>query len=310
MIFSSRVWPCRLDPNMTTSTTTTTTPQVHDLTSLLRTWYPAELFSPATPASASTSTSTSTSTAASGGSPPRPRPFVTLTYAQSIDAKIAGPGGTQIRLSGAESMYLTHALRALHDSILVGVGTVVSDDPQLSARLPIPLPIEQQPRPLILDPNLKSPTTCKLIRNHRKGTMPRPTFFCSEESTLPNDRRQEFEAAGARVEVLPLQATSRLSLTALLARQDLLGRSLMIEGGASVITAFLEAGLVDLLIITVAPTIVGEGICAVRQGLSLLRCAFYSQNLPPDLEPVETRVFGKDTVIVARPKKQAELNGQ
>ncbi|KDE08280.1 hypothetical protein MVLG_01544 [Microbotryum lychnidis-dioicae p1A1 Lamole] len=280
---------------MTTSTTTTTTPQVHDLTSLLRTWYPAELFSPATPASASTSTST----AASGGSPPRPRPFVTLTYAQSIDAKIAGPGGTQIRLSGAESMYLTHALRALHDSILVGVGTVVSDDPQLSARLPIPLPIEQQPRPLILDPNLKSPTTCKLIRNHRKGTMPRPTFFCSEESTLPNDRRQEFEAAGARVEVLPLQATSRLSLTALLARQDLLGRSLMIEGGASVITAFLEAGLVDLLIITVAPTIVGEGICAVRQG-----------NLPPDLEPVETRVFGKDTVIVARPKKQAELNGQ
>lgn len=60
------------------------------------------------------------------------RPFVTLTWAQSIDGKIAGPNGRQVRLSGDESMYMTHRLRARHSSIMVGVNTMMSDDPQLS----------------------------------------------------------------------------------------------------------------------------------------------------------------------------------
>ncbi|SCV68810.1 BQ2448_931 [Microbotryum intermedium] len=278
---------------MATSTTTAAAPTAQpDLRSLLRSWYPAEVVSPGP--SASSSSSTSAASEVDDPSRPRRRPFVTLTYAQSLDAKIAGPGGSQVRLSGNESMYLTHALRALHDSILVGVGTVLSDDPQLNARLPTFLPLEQQPRPLILDPNLNSPLTCKLIRNHRNRTMPQAVFFYSEQSTLAKERTKAFEAAGARVDSLPLQADSRLSLAALLERRDLLGRSLMVEGGAKVIASFLESGLVDLLIITVAPTIVGEGIRALRQG-----------NLPPELEHVETRAFGKDTVIVARPKKAA-----
>ena len=62
-------------------------------------------------------------------------PFVTLAYAQSLDGSIAGETGKPLRLSGSESMHMTHLLRAWHDSILVGVGTVVADDPSLTVRL-------------------------------------------------------------------------------------------------------------------------------------------------------------------------------
>lgn len=61
------------------------------------------------------------------------RPHVTLTYAQSLDAKIAGANGNQLILSGKESLVMTHWLRTMHDAILVGVGTALNDDPQLNS---------------------------------------------------------------------------------------------------------------------------------------------------------------------------------
>lgn len=67
-------------------------------------------------------------------SPPSPsRPFLTLTFAQSLDAKIAGIGGQQLALSCSESMVMTHWLRSKHDGILVGIGTAMNDNPQLNS---------------------------------------------------------------------------------------------------------------------------------------------------------------------------------
>jgi hypothetical protein len=60
---------------------------------------------------------------------------VTLTYAQSLDGRIAGKDGLQLRLSGDESMLLTHWMRTRHDAILVGIGTALNDDPQLNGKL-------------------------------------------------------------------------------------------------------------------------------------------------------------------------------
>ena len=69
--------------------------------------------------------------------PPDTRPLVTLTFAQSLDAKIAGRDSQQLALSGRESMLMTHWLRSKHDAILIGIGTALNDDPQLnSASLP------------------------------------------------------------------------------------------------------------------------------------------------------------------------------
>ena len=66
--------------------------------------------------------------------PPSIRPHVTLTFAQSTDAKIAAIPGKQLILSGDESMQMTHWLRSMHDAILVGIGTALNDDPQLNSR--------------------------------------------------------------------------------------------------------------------------------------------------------------------------------
>jgi 2,5-diamino-6-(ribosylamino)-4(3H)-pyrimidinone 5'-phosphate reductase len=68
--------------------------------------------------------------------PPSIRPHITLTFAQSTDAKIAAIPGKQLILSGDESMQMTHWLRSMHDAILVGIGTALNDDPQLNSRHP------------------------------------------------------------------------------------------------------------------------------------------------------------------------------
>lgn len=63
------------------------------------------------------------------------RPYVTLTFAQSLDAKIAGQNGQQLILSGKQSMIMTHWMRTMHDGLMIGVGTALNDDPQLNSRL-------------------------------------------------------------------------------------------------------------------------------------------------------------------------------
>ncbi|KAL0581090.1 2,5-diamino-6-(ribosylamino)-4(3H)-pyrimidinone 5'-phosphate reductase [Marasmius crinis-equi] len=64
---------------------------------------------------------------------PSSRPRVTLTFAQSIDSKIAGVNGKQLILSGKESMIMTHWMRTMHDAILIGIGTASNDNPQLNS---------------------------------------------------------------------------------------------------------------------------------------------------------------------------------
>mmetsp|Transcript_34521 Transcript_34521/g.55844 ORF Transcript_34521/g.55844 Transcript_34521/m.55844 type:complete len:147 (+) Transcript_34521:57-497(+) len=87
------------------------------------------------------------------------RPFVTLTYAQSLDGSISAERGSPLLLSGKESMTMTHALRAAHDAILVGVGTLIADDPSLNVRHVN----GTNPRPIILDSSLRMPLNRKLF---------------------------------------------------------------------------------------------------------------------------------------------------
>src|SRR5258708_3330412 len=90
---------------------------------------------------------------------PRERPFVTLAYAQSVDGSISIARGLRSALSGPESLRYTHALRAGHHGILVGVGTVLADDPELRVRL-----VEgRDPQPVIVDSHLSTPLHAKLL---------------------------------------------------------------------------------------------------------------------------------------------------
>ncbi|KAJ7492361.1 dihydrofolate reductase-like domain-containing protein [Mycena latifolia] len=193
--------------------------------------------------------------------PPPARPHVTLTFAQSLDGKIAGAGGAQLALSGAESMRMTHWLRTMHDAILVGIGTALNDDPQLNTRhLPPDAVPHRAPRPVVLDSRLRLPTTCKLLRNHSAGAGRRPWVVGVAPVTADADwqaRSDVLTAAGARVLLLPAAtAHDPSALLALLRAEGI--QSLMVEGGARVIATFLGAAeCIDTLLITTAPLLVG-----------------------------------------------------
>ncbi|KAJ1918196.1 2,5-diamino-6-(ribosylamino)-4(3H)-pyrimidinone 5'-phosphate reductase [Mycoemilia scoparia] len=95
------------------------------------------------------------------------RPYVTLTYAQSLDGKL-GVEGYQLLLSGSESYGMTHRLRSNHDGILVGINTVINDNPRLTARLKVcekahQLPSYENPQPIVLDSKLRIPLDRRLL---------------------------------------------------------------------------------------------------------------------------------------------------
>jgi GTP cyclohydrolase II len=182
------------------------------------------------------------------------RPFVTLSYAQSLDGCIAARPGQPLILSGHQSLVLTHRLRATHDAILVGIGTVLSDNPQLTVRL-----VEGKlPQPIVADTRLRCPMDANLLREH-----PLPLLIATGEMA-DRERQKELEAARARILRLPMDAEGRVSLPALLDRLGEMNiNSLMVEGGARIITSFLSERLVDQLILTVAPKLVG-GMHGIR----------------------------------------------
>lgn len=221
------------------------------------------------------------------------RPHVTLTFAQSADGKIAGPGKKQLALSCKESMLMTHKLRTMHDGILVGIGTVLNDDPQLNARLlPAPPPVPDLPRPIVLDSALRTPLTSKLLRNYANRTGRQPLLICSKDA--PVDHQVALQRAGAQV--IRLDTTvhgSGLDWGAVLSRVKAAGvQRLMVEGGAAIIDSLSQQQqLLDTLLVTIAPINVGT------DGLG------YSASLPRDNNPTswilrnEAR-FGIDTVII------------
>jgi GTP cyclohydrolase II len=181
------------------------------------------------------------------------RPFVTLSYAQSLDGCIAARRGQPLALSGPQSLILTHKLRAAHDAILVGIGTLLADNPRLTVRL-----VEgKNPQPVVVDSRLRFPLDASLLQDHPLS----PWIATTDQAD--DDRQRELETAGARVLRLPAQANGQVHLARLLEQLGELGlNSLMVEGGAGIITSFLSERLVDFLVLTVVPTLVG-GLHAV-----------------------------------------------
>jgi len=181
------------------------------------------------------------------------RPFVTLSYAQSLDGCVAAHPGKPLTISAPQSLTMTHALRAAHRGILVGIGTALADDPSLTVRL-----VQgENPQPIAVDSHLRLPTSAKLLQT------PRPAWIATTDAA-PQDRQLALEAAGARIVRLPTAADGRVDLTALILRLGEMGiASLMVEGGPSILTSFLAARLADYAVVTIAPIFVG-GIHAVN----------------------------------------------
>ncbi|EJD04204.1 bacterial bifunctional deaminase-reductase [Fomitiporia mediterranea MF3/22] len=227
---------------------------------------------------------------------------VTLTFAQSLDAKIAGRDGKQLILSCKESMIMTHRLRSRHDAILVGIGTALNDNPQLNTRLLAPDDGGQAvPLPVILDSNLRFQLDSKLVNNYKIGKGRQPIVFTAFDHLGTDaqfeERRRRLEAEG--VKVIPINSLDgKLNLGSLLDELQKIGiRSLMVEGGATVISSFLQSGLVHSLIVTVCPTIVGdEGI------------AYDVKGEVKGLTFLQTQLVGRDAVMVWSLPKRVTLD--
>jgi 3,4-dihydroxy 2-butanone 4-phosphate synthase/GTP cyclohydrolase II len=210
------------------------------------------------------------------------RPFVTLSYAQSLDGSITARRGRRTAISGPEAMRLTHQLRARHDAILVGIGTVLVDDPQLTVRL-----VEgPNPQPVVVDSRLRTPLTAKLLSH------PTHKLWIAATDAADADRQVALEAAGAQVIRLPADGKGRVDLVALLdflAHHDVY--NLMVEGGAAVITSFLTQHLVDRLVLTIAPRLMG-GVPAIETNGRL------SGRALPQLRHAHFQPLGEDLVLV------------
>jgi len=207
---------------------------------------------------------------------PADRPLVTLAYAQSLDGTVAHEGGLP---SGSDSRLLTHRLRRWHQGILVGIGTVLSDDPQLTLRL---LP-GQSPRPIVVDSRLRFPVEARLLDNDLK-----PWIATSSDDKGRGQRLKERGASLLEVESGP---EGRVDLGLLLGRLRRQGvERLMVEGGATMLNAFLRQQLADLAVITIAPRLLGG-----QPGLARQRT---SEPLPR-LDRATWKPMGEDMVVWA-----------
>jgi riboflavin-specific deaminase-like protein len=179
------------------------------------------------------------------------RPKITLKFAQTLDGKIATRTGDSKWISSLPSRRLAHRLRSRHDAVLVGVNTVLKDDPLLDVRLVK----GKSPTKVILDSKLRTPLTARLLQGKRASdTIIAVTKKC------PIKRIAQFQKTG--VKILPVKADQkgRVDLRLLLPELRQLGiESVLVEGGGKIIASFLKFHLVDRLIVILAPKILGEG---------------------------------------------------
>jgi 3,4-dihydroxy 2-butanone 4-phosphate synthase/GTP cyclohydrolase II len=190
---------------------------------------------------------------------PRARPFVTLAYAQSLDGSITTARGERYSLSGPDALRFTHALRARNDAILVGVGTVLADDPELRVRLAA----GPSPQPVVVDSCVRTPAHAKLLAQPGRAAWIAATPPARDDGDDRRARIARVEAQGGRIIDCPALPNGWVDLHALLARLGEEGiEDVMVEGGARIITSFLEARLVDYALVTIAPQFLG-GLSAV-----------------------------------------------
>ncbi|MEW6724030.1 MAG: bifunctional diaminohydroxyphosphoribosylaminopyrimidine deaminase/5-amino-6-(5-phosphoribosylamino)uracil reductase RibD [Bacillota bacterium] len=221
------------------------------------------------------------------------RPFVALKAAMSLDGKVATVGGDSRWITSEPARERVYRLRSQYDAILVGIGTVLADDPLLTARVPG----GQNPLRVVLDSRLRLPTASRLAATAGEVA----TLVMSGRGADPARERaltrlgiEVHRAAGSRPEpgeLLPLLAQREIT-------------SLLVEGGPEVAAAFVAAGCVDKFLFFVAPMLIGGRSApgpVGGQGPELLR-----QARPLVIETVEA--VGADWLITAYPSTRGEVD--
>ncbi|KAJ5225147.1 hypothetical protein N7468_006372 [Penicillium chermesinum] len=198
-------------------------------------------------------------------------PHITLSYASSMDSKVSLRAGMQTVLSGPEAKLMTHYLRSRHDAILIGVGTVLADNPGLNCRLEGAggfggLGRMWQPRPVVIDPTGRWPIEpdCRMLRTAVEGKGKAPWIVVSPGAEIDPQRLLMLKGYGGDyLRIVEHNHQWRLRWEVILRALASEGiKSVMIEGGGTVLSELLNpeySNFIDSIIVTVAPTYLGRG---------------------------------------------------
>jgi len=196
------------------------------------------------------------------GTAPTARPSVTLKLATSLDGRIATARGHSKWITGEAARAEAHKLRAAHDAVLVGSGTVLADDPELTARTNPPH--AKQPLRIVADSRARVPATARIFTTLDKGPIAIATLETQSLDHWPS-------AQGIQYWMIPKdETTGSLSVSELLESAQRAGvKSLMIEGGGQLAASFARAGLIDRIEWFRAPLLLGgDGLpCIAALGL-------------------------------------------
>lgn len=220
------------------------------------------------------------------------RPYVRCKLAMSLDGRTAMASGESKWITGSEAREDVQRLRARSCAIVTGIGTVLADDPNLTVRFPLPGGHQRQPLRVVLDPRLSMPEDARLLKQPGGVLV---VTACDETAA-----RQRLEQAGAAVVHLPhgldrvdLEGTLRL-----LAERQV--NEVLLETGATLSGAMLQAGLVDEMVIYMAPLLMGD---AARGLFRLPGMERMEQRI--ELNITDLRAVGKDWRITARVERKA-----
>ena len=190
------------------------------------------------------------------------RPLVTLKLASTLDGRIATRGGESRWITGEAARKAAHALRGRNDAVLVGVGTVLADDPELTCRIP-----GYRPNPVIrvvADSHLRTSLTSRLVRTADDS----PTWMLIRPDA-DTERRRGFMDAGVRLIEVSGGSVGVDAGKALLALGEAGITRVLVEGGAQLAAALLRAGLVDRIAWFHAPSILGADGWPAVQGFGI-----------------------------------------
>jgi len=214
------------------------------------------------------------------------RPYVTVSYAQSLDGRIAARDGSSQWISGPASLRLAHRLRRDSDAVVVGIETVIRDDPELTYRPGGRRSLARSPSRVVFDSRLRMPVESKLAST--ADEIPTTVF-----TLKPADgaRMEALKRRGVRIVECAPNPGGGIGVADVMERLAAGGcRSVFVEGGGRIITSFLRSGVVDRMLVVTAPLIIGAGVEAVGDlGLRTL-----AESLRP--KRARTRRLGPDLV--------------
>jgi diaminohydroxyphosphoribosylaminopyrimidine deaminase/5-amino-6-(5-phosphoribosylamino)uracil reductase len=203
------------------------------------------------------------------------RPWVLFKAAMTLDGKVATRGGDSKWISGERSRRIAHRWRAECDAVAIGIGTALSDDPRLTARIP---DVHRQPRRVVFDSLARLPPSSQLVREARRAPL---TVVVSRAA--PHAATEALEAHGAEVLVAPGENEPARVLSALNQLGGAGVGSILLEGGPRLAGAFLDAGELDEARLFLAPLLLGgrsarglvegEGVEAIAEAVHLLSLA-------------------------------------